>query len=321
MKKIRTVLGDIEPQKLGFTHCHEHILIEKDKSAEVSGVLLIDEPVKSIMELIEYKAAGGGAVVDAQPVMSGRMAGMLAEASFRSGVNIIASTGFHKTVFYYEDSYMFSQSEDEIARLYISEIEEGMLDSREKDFAKTDIKAGIIKVAVDSGGIYADSIYEKLHSAAAEAQKRTGAAVMCHVEQGANAVEIADFYAKRGVDPKRLWLAHMDRAEADLGIHKEILSCGCYMEYDTIAREKYHSDEREREIILEMLAAGYQKQLLLGLDVTRARLKSYGGGVGLDYIIKTFLPYLKAAGVSEAQIARMTLQNPAAAIETEFENN
>lgn len=314
MSKIRTVLGDISPDKLGFTHCHEHILIEKDKSAEVSDVLLIDEPVKSIIELIEYKAAGGGAVVDAQPVMSGRMAGMLAEASFRSGVNIVASTGFHKTFFYYEDSYMFSQSEDEIARLYISEIKNGMLDSREKGFAKTDVKAGLIKVAVDSGGLHADSIYEKLHSAAACAQKQTGVAVMCHVEQGANAAEIADFYLERGVAPDRLWLAHMDRAVADLGAHKDILARGCYLEYDTIAREKYHSDESEREIIVQMLAAGYQKQLLLGLDVTRARLKSYGGGVGLSYIIESFLPYLAEAGVSEEQLSLMTRENPAAAL-------
>ncbi len=314
MSMIRTVLGDISPDELGFTHCHEHILIEKDKSAEVSGVLLIDEPVKSIMELIEYKAAGGGAVVDAQPVMSGRMAGMLAEASFRSGVNIVASTGFHKTVFYYDDSYMFSQSEDEIARLYISEIEEGMLDSREKDFAKTDIKAGLIKVAVDSGGLYADKTYEKLHGAAAQVQKTTGAAVMCHVEQGADAVEIADFYAKRGVQPQKLWLAHMDRATADIGVHREILARGCYLEYDTIAREKYHSDEREREIILEMLAAGYEDRLLLGLDVTRARLLSYGGDVGLRYIIDSFLPYLAEAGVTAEQQARLMFQNPAAAL-------
>ncbi len=317
MKIVRTVYGDIAPGELGHTQCHEHIFIEKDKSAEINPVLCIDNLEKSTQELRRYKQAGGDAIVDAQPVMCGRIAEWQVEASAHAQVHVIASTGFHKTMFYYEDSYIFSDSEEKICDLYISEILQGMRSSRTEGYRTLDAKAGIIKVAVDTAGLYADKTYEKLHTAAAAAQRRTGAAVMCHMEQGSNALEVADFYSKAGVPADRLWLAHLDRAEGDIGIHKELLARGCYLEYDTIAREKYHSDEKERELILALIEAGYEKQLLLGLDTTRARLTSYGGETGLDYILKTFLPYLLAGGVAQAQIQRLMVQNPAAALAIE----
>jgi len=276
MKIIRTVAGDIAPESLGYTQCHEHIFVERDKSAEVSDVLLIDDLEKSTEELFLYRGAGGRALVDAQPVMAGRMAEWEFEASSRAGVEIIACTGFHKTVFYYDDSYIFKMNGEQIAGLYIDEVLSGMLSSKTEGYQKTGYRAGVIKTAVDSGGVYADKIYEKLHTAAAEAHGETGAPVMCHMEKGADAAELIDFYIKHGVPQNRLWLAHLDRAEDDLAVHRDILSGGTYLEYDTIARPKYHDDEKESEIITEMLEAGYERQLLLGLDTTRARLKSYG---------------------------------------------
>ena len=304
---IRTVLGDITREDLGHTQCHEHIFIKRCKSTEISDVLLIDNLKNSTNELELYKRVGGGTVVDAQPVMAGRMTEYLIAASKVSGVNIIASTGFHKTVYYYNDSYIFNWNEEKIAQLYIEEITEGM--------ESTKARAGLIKTAVDVKGIFADAVYEKLHTAAAEAQKQTNAPLMCHIEQSADAMEVVNFYLDRGVAPNRLWLAHLDRARYDFAYHDEILSRGVYLEYDTIARPKYHSDEDERRLILKMLDAGYENQLLLGLDTTRERLKSYGAEIGLDYILKTFLPFLKAGGVTSEQCHKIVIENPARALE------
>jgi len=306
MKMIRTVLGDIGREALGHTQCHEHIFIERGRSAEVSSALLIDDLQKSTDELALYKSAGGCAVVDAQPVMAGRMADWLIAASRASGVHIVASTGFHKTVFYYDDSYIFSLKEEQIAQLYIDEITKGMED--------TGVCAGLIKTAVDTGGIFTDALYEKLHTAAAEAQMETGAPLMCHIEPGADAAEVADFYLGKGVAADRLWLAHLDRARFDPTYHRDILSREVYLEYDTIARPRYHSDRDECRLIAEMLASGYEDQLLLGLDTTRARLKSYGAETGLDYILETFLPLLTEGGATQAQCRKLTVENPGRAL-------
>ena len=314
MNKIRTVLGDIDPEALGFTHCHEHIFIEWDKSAEINSALLLDDYKKTLKELTLFREAGGRALVDAQPVMAGRMAEWLLEASQDANIHIIASTGFHKTCFYYEDSYLFYQTEQEIAELYISEITQGMLTSRQGGMQRSNARAGIIKTAVCSGGIFADKLYEKLHSAAAVAQVETGVPVMCHMDAGADAEKVIRFYTDLGVSAQCVWIAHLDRVDNDIGHHKAVAAGGAFLEYDTIARPKYHSNMYECQLIMNMIAAGYENKLLLGLDSTRERLESYGGKVGLPYLNAVFVPYLKSNGVTENEILKLTCDNPKKAL-------
>ena len=317
MNRIRTVQGDIAPETLGFTHCHEHIFIQRGRSAEMFPALLLDDYEISLRELKLFREAGGGALVDAQPVMAGRIAEWLLKASQESGIHIVASTGFHKTCYYYDDGYIFHKTEQEITELYISEIKQGMFTSKQAGMQRSDARAGIIKTAVDSGGIFADKVYEKLHSAAAAAQVETGIPVMCHIEKGADVEETLRFYINSGVPAQRIWLAHVDRADADIGHHKAVLSTGAYLEYDTIARPKYHSDTHECKLIMNMIAAGFVNQLLLGLDSTRERLESYGGKAGLRYLHDVFLPFLKSAGATESDIQRLMFENPKEALSYE----
>ncbi len=308
-EKIRTVLGDIEASIPGICQCHEHLFVEMDKSYEVSKVLYMDDLEKSTAELADYRAAGGILIVDAQPVLAGRMAENLVRASQMSGVHIVASTGFHKAIFYYDNAYIFHKGEGYITDLYIEEIQNGMATSRKDGVHPLDARAGIVKVAVDAGGIYADAVYEKLFSAAANAALATGAPVMCHIEQGADALEAARFFMDRGVAANRLILCHLDRARYDFGYHKEVLGAGVYLEYDTINRLKYLSNRQEIALICAMQQAGFEDRLLLSLDTTNQRLRAYGADMGLDYIIREFAPLLREAGVSEAGMLKMQSQN------------
>jgi phosphotriesterase-related protein len=102
----------------------------------------------------------------------------------------------------------------------------------------------------------------------------------------------------------------MDRAVTDMAVHREICARGISLEYDTIGRPKYHDDGQEARIILEILNAGYEKQLLMSLDTTRARLRSYGGVPGLDYILNNFNPLLLSNGVAEGQLRLFFVENP-----------
>lgn len=312
---VRTVTGDVSPGTLGHCQCHEHIFLEMDKSYEVAPVLYMDDYEKSLAELIDYRTAGGGTIVDAQPVLSGRMAELIEKASAASGVKIIASTGFHKTVFYYEDSYIFKKNVDEITRLYIGEIEDGMLSSKQDGAKCLYCRAGQIKTAIDRNGIHADATYEKLFEAAADAALSTGAPVMVHIEQEADALHVVDFFVKKGLNPKRLILCHLDRARYDLSYNKECAQTGVFMEYDTIHRLKYHDDVKEAELIEFMLREGFESQLLLGLDTTNARLRSYGAeDMGLDFILKTFVPFMEERGARKQVIQKMLVANPQQAL-------
>ncbi|MEX1307922.1 MAG: phosphotriesterase [Eubacteriales bacterium] len=314
MSNIRTVLKDIKPNTLGWCQCHEHIFLEKGKSWEINPALCMDDYEKSLAELKLYKKSGGVSLVDAQPVACGRMAEYLGTASEKSGVNIVASTGFHKLMFYETDSIVFSYTEEQLARLFIEEIEQGMYSSAVSGFKKTGYRAGMIKIAVDTDGVYADATTQKLFKAAATAAKETGRPLMCHMEKGADAMEVVAFFEKQAVSTERLILCHLDRTHYDFAYHRAVAETGAYLEYDTIHRLKYHDDETEAKLIMYMLEEGYDSQLLVGLDTTNQRLKSYGADMGLDFILNDFSKRLLRMGMKKEILYKMIIDNPQCAL-------
>jgi len=301
MKKITAVTADIDPGDLGFCQSHEHCYIAGS----------IDDPEKTLAELKLYRFAGGRVLVDAQPGGCGRNAAVLSRISKESGVHIIASTGFHKLSLYPGSHWINTISEEELTRLFIDELDQGMYLDGDSAFPRQQggAKAGQVKTALDAEGL--TSRYQKLFTAAAQAAKAAGCAVMVHIEKDSNPKELAAFFSKQGLPADRLIFCHLDRAIADINIHKEICGQGIYLEYDTIARPKYHDDEKEISIILEMVKSGYEKQLLLSLDTTRSRLRSYGGEPGLAHILEEFIPLLLKHGLTEEHIRSFFIENPA----------
>jgi len=255
--------------------------------------------------------AGGKAIIDAQPVGCGRNADELKRLSEESGIHIVASTGFHKLQFYPDDHWVYSYSGNDLINVFLSELHQGMyIDcDNSKPWKLCKSKAGIIKAALDCGEM--SNSYRKLFAAAAEAAKQAGAALMVHIEQGSNPNNLADFLEESRVSLTKVIFCHMDRAENDLEVHKELCKRGITMEYDTIGRLKYHSDFQEASIIAQMVEAGFENQILLGLDVTRARYIRYGGWPGLPYLKTHFIEDLSSAGVSPSVIQKIFYDNPA----------
>lgn len=124
--RIQTVKANIESTELGYCQSHEHLFIADGQSAKLVPSLRLDDFYKTALELIAYKESGGISIVDAQPVGCGRIAEYLCEASVRTGINIIASTGFHKLVFYPENHWIHSMDDSELLSLFTSEIDSGM---------------------------------------------------------------------------------------------------------------------------------------------------------------------------------------------------
>ncbi|MDO4322552.1 MAG: hypothetical protein Q4C61_08480 [Lachnospiraceae bacterium] len=310
MKTIMTVQGPVCPEELGFCQCHEHLAISKGTSWEKSPVLLIDDLEKSTQEAARLMKSGGGTVVDAQPGGCNRIEKNLLAISKKTGLNIVASTGFHKLCFYPEGHWLFTLSEDELRGIFIHELTAGMFSNIDTEFHSdcSSIRAGIVKMALDTEGL--TPIYRKLFAAGAEAARAADVPVMVHIEQGSDPIALFHFLKERRVPPKRMIFCHMDRAIPDLEIHKQLLAEGIFLEYDTIGRFKYHSDLREIEIFQTMLSEGFGDQLLFSLDTTRARLKSYEEqAIGLDYLFTSFLPLMRHCGIAEGQIEKISHSN------------
>lgn len=319
------MLGPLFPEKLGFTQCHEHLMLSKGVSYECNPSLWMDDIEASVKEVTSYRKMGGAAFVEAQPGGCNRMSEELKEISARTGVHIVASTGFHKMQFYPKGHWIGNTDRDRLAGFFIEELTKGMYVGTEhtspfenktsdgwKDLKgkvfQTRTCAGIIKTALDSCGLAGP--YRELFPAAAKAQKETNAPMMVHIEEGSSPVSLMRFLEETGVDLRRVYFCHMDRACRNWEVFRQVLRGGVTLEFDTIGRFRYHSDEEELRLVKRILAEN-EEQLLMSLDTTRARLKSYcEDAAGLTYILEVFLPMMRQEGISESQLNKIFYENP-----------
>jgi len=323
-KLIRTVAGDIEPEALGYCQCHEHLFIAKGISGEKVPSLILDDYLKTTEELELYFEKGGSAVVDAQPVGCGRMTAELLQASEQSGVHIIASTGFHKFDFYDSKHFVFEMDQSQLEQLFVDELTTGMYIDNANGIPVPSVqgtaRAGIVKTASDGRDIRHKfdqlPVYRKLFSAAGSAAYKTGAPVMTHLEMGKGADSQLDVLCSRGISPHRIIMSHLDRVidASLLDYQMDAVRSGVYLQFDTIGRSKYHSDETEASFIAMLCEKGFQDRILIGLDTTNERMKSYGGSIGLDYIMDHFRYLLREFGVDDNLFHQFTVNNPKQAL-------
>ena len=69
-------------------------------------------------------------------------------------------------------------------------------------------------------------------------------------------------------------------------------------------------DVRMRNVVL-LAAEGHLDQVVLGGDICQKSHLSAYGGKGYAHVLRSFLPMLRANGVSEDAIYQMTVVNPA----------
>ncbi|MFP3153542.1 TatD family hydrolase [Lachnospiraceae bacterium ZAX-1] len=290
---------------VGHSQCHEHIFLEKGASYRQNPALCLNEKDASLAELNEYYEAGGRLIVDAQPYGYGRNANVLCELSKKSGVKIVAVTGFHKKEFL-DETWILDLSKREIEKLYTDEIKIGMLMSQD---VRTAYKASIVKAAYTKD-CFTDPIYQRMITAVANTAAKTGVPLMVHTEKNTDIEELLDFLTEEGVKRNQVIICHLDRTNPSGAYHKKVLSLGCYLCYDSVNRLKYVSHEEEIALIKEMIDAGYVKQILLSLDTTADRLRAYNAkDMGLDYILKIYIPMLKEHGISDRDIEYMCVKN------------
>ena len=144
---VNTVLGPINASDMGKTLMHEHLIFgyygwQHDPLHPFSRDAALEKLVQNMAEL---KKSGIDTLVDVTPPFMGRDLHFMREVSRRSGVNVIACTGFYTRQAGGLPNYFASWTPDEIAELMLLELTKGM--------DGTDIKAGAIKVATEEGGL------------------------------------------------------------------------------------------------------------------------------------------------------------------------
>jgi phosphotriesterase-related protein len=289
---VRTILTDIAPQHLGVCYAHEHVFIDDSYATQTHPEYLLNDVDKIVAELDEFSAAGGEAVIDAMPIDAGRNLAKLAEIAWATSIHIVAPTGLHLAAYYPADHWSQTPDVDDCTDRFIADI--------------TQCRCGVIKVA---GSL--DKLTDRervIFAAAAAAHVATGCPILTHTEAGTAAVEQVNLLKDAGVDLTHVCLSHTDR-KPDLAYHREILSTGVRLEFDSAFRSKQGTPTLD---LLNGLIDDYPDQLMLGMDTARSSYwKSYGGKPGLTYLLTDFTRQMKSRQITDGQIRSLFVTTPA----------
>lgn len=295
---FRTVLGDRPVTEMGLTYAHEHIVIDDCYVTAKHPEFLLNDIRKISTELTSFYNSGGRTVVDTMPANSGRNVLKSVQVSENSGVNIIVPTGLHLEIYYPGNHWRYYSTEDELTRLFIADIEEGIdqFDYSGPLVKRTPHKAGLIKLA--TGDESFTKHQELIFRAVVNAHLETGAPILTHTNFGRQALEQALLFEKLGANLQHVVLSHVDRA-MDVEYNRAVLEVGVRVEYDSAFRWKKGQPNHTLHLLEELLPE-YPEQVTMGMDMAKnAYWKSYGGQPGLNYLIETIPDFLKSKGLEE----------------------
>jgi 5-phospho-D-xylono-1,4-lactonase len=300
MASIMTVRGPVEPQRLGVTYAHEHLLGGPPEwSSEEDADFTMLSEASAEKELKLFKLAGGQAIVEMSPADDNRRPGQLRDLSQRTGVHIVMTTGLHKESF--SGHFTKNATVEELTGWFVGDVEVGV--------NGTEVHAGVIKGATSLNTITEGE--EKVLRAAARAHLRTGAPISTHTQNGTMGLEQLAIFREEGVDLSRVAIGHVDR-KLEYDYHKLMLDMGAYLIYDQISKEKYVPDSARVSMLVRLVDEGYANRIMLAGDFGRASYwTSNGGGPGLTYILWRFVPWLHSEGVSVEATRTMLVDNSA----------
>jgi phosphotriesterase-related protein len=300
--RMMTVNGPLALDEAGVTDAHSHAWIAPVAGAEPGSPVLFDQTAITA-ELIDFRQAGGGTLIDCQPGGCGRDGRMLVELSRASGVHIVACTGFHLKRYHPPGYWLWQAGVDEARAYFVSEIADGLRETLE---LAQPVRAGFIKIACEAN---LDDMPAAPLEAAALASLETGAAIEVHTERGAAAEKIVSLFVNRGLSPDRLIICHIDK-RPDPGLHRALAEQGVLLEYDTFFRPKYRPEQHVWPLLEKMVAGGFERQVALATDLADAALWSrLGKGPGLAGLLTQIVPQLQDIGFKPATIKRLAGEN------------
>jgi len=307
MATINSVLGPLDTAEMGFTLMHEHLLCGFAGITENCPELLGTEFMDKIVDgLTRAKEGGVVTVVDATTVDLGRDVNVMVEAARRTGVNIIACSGWWLDM----PRFFEGVSANQFADVFIREIREGI--------CGTQVKAGILKAASDISGL--TPAEELVLRGVARAHLETGAPIMLHsYPAGRVGEQQLAVLKEEGANLRRVKLDHSNDT-TDVEYLVWILEQGCYLGLDRYPGRNVSPLARTKTM-KALIDAGYEDRLCPSHDCLLARVMADNPMVseeerlrlnphGYLYMKKVVFPWLREMGVSESTIDRLCVEGP-----------
>jgi len=310
---VMTVAGPISIDSLGKTLIHEHCTFAypgwyaddafapNDRDAAETACLKV---------LKDVKALGVKTIVDATPAdVGGRDPILLKSLSEKSGVHIIAATGlFPETMgagnYYKWQSTMRGRNlEEDLYELFSTEITVGI--------RRSGVKAGIIKVA--TGDPVISDHEETVFKVAVRVAKETGVSILTHTEAATVGIAQQDLFLRLGADPSRIMIGHQNNSEDINYALAQLAKPGFYLGFDRVNPLMSAVSE---DNIGSLVLRGFGDRIMLSHDCIfmwlgrPGKLPPQYAEWYPDYIFRRLIPKLKTAGVTDAQISAILVDNP-----------
>lgn len=304
---VETMTGPIKTADLGFVLMHEHIIVRSEGLAQNFPHIWNPQPAldRALELLTALKAKGVDTIVDLTVYGLGRDIPLLLPIVEKSGMQVIVATGLY--TFNDLPTYFRNRTPDQIADLFIRDIEEGI--------QGTKVKPAIFKCATDIPGVTPG--VEKVLRAVARAHLRTGLPISTHTNAASRrGLEQQDIFAAEGVDLGRVIIGHSGDSD-DLDYLTKLLERGSYIGMDRFGLDSFLPEEKRIDTIARLCRMGWAERLVLSHD-TMAYFDVYElKDMGFDrpswnyfQLVTHIIPKLLKAGVTEEQIDLMTRRTP-----------
>lgn len=336
--KVQTVLGLIEPDQLGRTMTHEHLTmkfecclvppapgdealatapiemknihwLQQNPYSHKENLLLSQETEAVKEELLCYRKAGGGTIVENTTTGLQRNLPVLCQLAKDTGVHVVAGAGY----------YVDATHSDETRKMTVEKLTDIIVSEVLHGADGTDIRCGVIGEIGTSWPITESE--KKVLRATAHAQTQLGCPVIIHPGRNKAApAEAIRILQEAGGDISKTVMSHLDRSIFDHGELLEFAKMGSYLEYDLFGTEMLNytfnldvdmpSDSQRVQVLAFLIKEGYEDRLLIAHDIhTKNRLTKYGGH-GYSHILKNIVPKMLSRGITQNQVDKILIDNP-----------
>ena len=318
MAVVESVRGPVELDRLGQTLMHEHVFVLSTEHVQNYGSDWWDEEARvadAITKLDALYAKGIRTIVDPTVWGLGRYIPRIQRIATQTPVNIIVATGL----------YVYEELPQQYAYRgpgLLIDIPEPMVTDFSRDITEgigdTGVKAAFLKCCMETAEPTPD--VERIARAIARTHLQTGAPITVHTsgphQGGRAAVRI---FTEEGVDLSKVVIGHAGDSN-DLDYLTELADAGVLLGMDRFGLDLFNPGAERIKTIAALAARGYAASMVLSHDAN-CFIDYFGAAHDevraaaspnwhYEHISDDVLPALLEAGVTQAQIDTMMVENP-----------
>jgi phosphotriesterase-related protein len=296
---IRTILRDVNPAEIdGPILIHEHLSLGgTDWGIERPTTKWYDDVDVIATEVAACRPDGVRCIVDMGTSDLGRKIDALRTIATRSEMHIVAGGGLHGKSDYPPGTLRKTadQIADDFHQLAIAE------------------RWGVIGEMGTDTSVPMDPGERTALVAAAKLHHRTGLAIVTHVSDGCTrcALDQVDLFESAGVNLDRVVIGHLnDIKEQPAVVPMAIAKRGAYVAFDHSGKPDDPRADEYVTTIRTLLDAGLANRICLSSDFASPKYLRKNGGPGIDMTITNFVPRLRRAGIDDATLRTILVENP-----------